>query len=339
MYSLAKRMDAIKGFYGVHQRKDGHQGSVFWFAVPYRADTVMATFVKEATACVYEETDRGALCTHNVVEAMESHFQQPPQFARTMSSALAIQQQQQQDGNNNNRKTTAMPMRESKKIDPSFLSATQPPPLLSATSRLSSVAQLSPASSKRKLLLVDDSPTIVRMMSMMLKRQGYEVIIAENGVLALEKVQSQWASSPSQSPTNSNKNNKNNKNNNNATTETTVHNHDVEIISNEINMQSSLEDAQENGFDLILMDMQMPVMDGIEATKRLRMLEEHAKRQHEEMINNPNNKKRRRSLIVIGMSANCDEETKKAAIAAGVNEFVAKPLSMEVCSQLFAKYL
>jgi len=40
LYSLSKRIEALNGSYGVGGRKDGHPGSVFWFAVPYRQDCV-----------------------------------------------------------------------------------------------------------------------------------------------------------------------------------------------------------------------------------------------------------------------------------------------------------
>ena len=42
LYSLAKRSDALGGYYGVRARKDGIQGSVFWFAIPYKPDLVNA---------------------------------------------------------------------------------------------------------------------------------------------------------------------------------------------------------------------------------------------------------------------------------------------------------
>eukprot|EP00981_Chlorochromonas_danica_P007306 scaffold1662_cov232-Ochromonas_danica.AAC.1 len=42
LYSLARRMEALNGFYGVSHRRDGKQGSVFWFSIPYRADVVTA---------------------------------------------------------------------------------------------------------------------------------------------------------------------------------------------------------------------------------------------------------------------------------------------------------
>jgi signal transduction histidine kinase len=38
LFSLAKRLDALKGFYGVEKRRDGLDGSLFWFAIPYKPD-------------------------------------------------------------------------------------------------------------------------------------------------------------------------------------------------------------------------------------------------------------------------------------------------------------
>ena len=38
LYSLANRMRALKGYYGVRERDDGQSGSVFWFAIPYKPD-------------------------------------------------------------------------------------------------------------------------------------------------------------------------------------------------------------------------------------------------------------------------------------------------------------
>jgi signal transduction histidine kinase len=38
LFSLAKRLQALQGHYGVTGRKDGTQGSLFWFAVPFKID-------------------------------------------------------------------------------------------------------------------------------------------------------------------------------------------------------------------------------------------------------------------------------------------------------------
>ena len=66
-------------------------------------------------------------------------------------------------------------------------------------------------------------------------------------------------------------------------------------------------------FDLVLMDIQMPVMDGHEATKRIRALE------------NPVLS----SIPIIAMTANAFDEDKKAALDSGMNGFISKPIVVD----------
>ena len=66
-------------------------------------------------------------------------------------------------------------------------------------------------------------------------------------------------------------------------------------------------------YDIILMDLQMPVMDGYEATKCIRALE------------NPT----LAGVPIIAMTANAFEEDKKAAMDTGMNGFISEPVIIE----------
>ena len=81
--------------------------------------------------------------------------------------------------------------------------------------------------------------------------------------------------------------------------------------------------AERDEFDAILMDVQMPVMNGYEATRAIRALErEDAK-----------------TIPIIAMTANAFAEDVKDALAAGMNAHIAKPIDMESIKKTLAKYL
>ncbi|MDY2629651.1 MAG: response regulator [Lachnospiraceae bacterium] len=66
-------------------------------------------------------------------------------------------------------------------------------------------------------------------------------------------------------------------------------------------------------YDLILMDIQMPVMDGYEATSRIRKLDEPSQS----------------SIPIIAMTANAFDEDRKAASECGMNGFISKPIDLK----------
>ena len=73
-------------------------------------------------------------------------------------------------------------------------------------------------------------------------------------------------------------------------------------------------------FDFILMDIMMPVMDGLEATRRIRMMD----------------RPDAATIPIIAMTANAFEEDRRACLQAGMNDHVAKPLDMTLFKKKIA---
>ncbi len=84
----------------------------------------------------------------------------------------------------------------------------------------------------------------------------------------------------------------------------------------------ALKLCQEHQFDLILMDCQMPVMDGFVATENIRKMGVWGKQ-----------------VPIVALSANVIKEDQRRCFAIGMNEFVAKPVTKERLKQIFEQYL
>lgn len=118
-----------------------------------------------------------------------------------------------------------------------------------------------PSFKDKKVLLVEDNELNREIASELLSGYGFIVDIAENGKVAVEKVES----------------------------------------------------SDGETYDLVLMDIQMPIMNGYEATKAIRNLKD------ERLANIP----------VIAMTANAFGEDRKAALNSGMNEFLSKPIDLK----------
>lgn len=86
----------------------------------------------------------------------------------------------------------------------------------------------------------------------------------------------------------------------------------VDIAENGAIAVIKIADSPAGYFDAVLMDIQMPVMDGYTATRQIRLLKEHGGD----------------TVPVIALSANAFEEDKKASFEAGMNGHLAKPINV-----------
>ncbi len=131
--------------------------------------------------------------------------------------------------------------------------------------------QETPSIEKRKtpfILLVEDHPVNQKLAARMLERWGYQVAVAENGQIALDKIKN-------------------------------------------------------SSFDVVLMDMMMPVMDGLEATRQIRAFEKFAQQ---------------RRTPIIAMTANAMKSDKEDCFNAGMDDFLTKPIKSQDFLQVLQKY-
>ena len=84
-----------------------------------------------------------------------------------------------------------------------------------------------------------------------------------------------------------------------------------------------VEAAPAGGYDLILMDLMMPEMDGLEAARRIRALPDREKA----------------SVPIIALTTNVDEKDRKAAFEAGMDAFTEKPIFVDRLFGTMGKYL
>ncbi|NES83561.1 MAG: CHASE2 domain-containing protein [Moorea sp. SIO2B7] len=87
---------------------------------------------------------------------------------------------------------------------------------------------------------------------------------------------------------------------------------------------------------LIWMDIQMPVMDGYEATRQIRKREQQQK---ENFLIDKLDFKLQNKVIIIALSASVFEEDRERVILAGCNDFVTKPFAEEMLFEKMAEYL
>jgi CheY-like chemotaxis protein len=162
-----------------------------------------------------------------------------------------------------------------------------------------------------RILVVDDSPTILKMTSMMLQKQGDQWVFCYvcNVFYVYDAVLGH-------------------------TVDTAIHGADaLEIVQNTHQLNNNNTDTAPTTpglfYDVILTDLQMSVMDGMEFVKRLRALE--ASRRTKDCTAH--------RQFIIGFSANSDSVTMQEALSSGMDAFISKPFTLRTFNDTCERFL
>jgi CheY-like chemotaxis protein len=286
LHCLAIRVDAIGGQYGIRPRYDHSHGCVFWFSVPYipvssLKGSVHTGMSNKSTSMKspprQQITDRYVSSVDNVFENdhQKSHDGYVPSDnggQHYIPKSLA--------------QTHAKDLQRSLYSIPSFYSdspravhrgessiATEGP-ITTTASSTKSAARLAGVS---RFLVVDDSLPILKILKLMLEKNGFEVVTAANGTEA------------------------------------------VKFFQRDFDVKATSEQSGLPAFDAILMDVQMPVMGGVEAITMIRSFERCS---HPEL-------NLFRHHLIVAMSAGNDDQTLAAVYNAGADEFLSKPFNLK----------
>lgn len=100
----------------------------------------------------------------------------------------------------------------------------------------------------------------------------------------------------------------------------------IDIAANGIEV---LEAIQKQSYDLIFMDVQMPEMDGLEATRQIRAIEQSRQTELSNLA---------KSMQIIAITANAMQDDREKCLASGMNDFIAKPFKVEQIQAAIEKW-
>ena len=91
------------------------------------------------------------------------------------------------------------------------------------------------------------------------------------------------------------------------------------LIDKAVNGQQAIEMIEKKSYNIVLMDLQMPVMDGLEAAQIIRSSDYP-------------------QPVIIAMTANVMTEDRARCLAVGMNDFVSKPINLEHLQRTLQKW-
>lgn len=304
LFSVAKRMEALGGHCGVHDREDGQPGCSFWMAYPYRPDWSAA---EEATAVGgieqgtitnnHDQRPRSSCSTATQPSALNGPATGEIVSGGDIEQGMVVAYNEEQPSASVTPPTTAAAPRTIVTEEPilsvllqNMLREQVPSHPLVSTYPLNDPFW-------RSVLLVEDSPMILKTLNRLFIKEGFNVEVAQNGAVGLEKM-------------------------------------------------------KEKEYVLVITDIQMPIMDGHEMTKRFRAHEETYWLQHSGSVPNIASiqegaislssitLRRSQKQVLVGMSANSTPDIERRAQENGMNSFLPKPvLKAAIKECLLAAYV
>ena len=96
----------------------------------------------------------------------------------------------------------------------------------------------------------------------------------------------------------------------------------IDRVEDGVQCVDQIDQMPAGTYDLILMDVQMPNMDGYQTTKRIRQFAD----------------KEKADIPIIAMTANAFQEDVQASLDAGMNAHIAKPVDTQILKETIARY-
>jgi CheY-like chemotaxis protein len=95
----------------------------------------------------------------------------------------------------------------------------------------------------------------------------------------------------------------------------------VTVVSNG---EEALNSRKDNEYDIIFMDIQMPIMGGVEATKNILSFEENSKRKH---------------IPIVALTANALEGDREKYMAIGMDAYLSKPMDLDELKKVLNRFV